>query len=316
MKKIILVGMDDVKLASIKAECPEAQYVACEDKKDTVLAHANGTHGLINCPRAEFTSGLIARLAPTLEWVHSGSAGVEDFMLPEFLVHSSVLTNGRVLQGPEIGDHALALLLSLTRCIAPLMRGGKMSDLSRPIELWGKTALVIGVGGLGANIAERAAGFGLKVYGLDHDYVPLYSFLEKLFLADELLQALPLADFVFMAAPHTHATHQWFGPEQFKAMKRGAYFVNVSRGKIVQTDALTMALQEGHLAGAGLDVTEPEPLPENHSLRKMQNVVITPHIAGLSEHNRDRSFALIKQNISRFLKGEPMLNIVNKKLGY
>ncbi len=118
------------------------------------------------------------------------------------------------------------------------------------------------------------------------------------------------------ASPHTSRSDPLFGNAEFEAIKEGAFFVNVSRGKTVNTDALTAALTRGQLSGAGLDVTDPEPLPADHPLRSMANVVITPHIAGLSEHNRDRAIELVRANVLRFIENEPLLNVVDKSLGY
>jgi len=180
----------------------------------------------------------------------------------------------------------------------------------------GKTAVVTGVGGIGLLIAERLAAFGTRVIGVDNDYIPMMSLFHDLIRTDQLHDVLPSADLVITAVPHTSRTGPLFGQDEFSLMKKGACFVNVSRGRTVDTTALTAALDSGHLAGAGLDVTDPEPLPEDHPLRLMSNVVLTPHTAGLSDCNRERAFNLMKENIAKFINKQPLLNVVNKKLGY
>ncbi len=188
--------------------------------------------------------------------------------------------------------------------------------MPRPLELRGKRLVTVGTGGIGMLVAERAVAFGMKVVGVNPDYVPMLSSFERVVPPEQLLEVLPEADVVVVAAPHTPASRRMFGRAQFEAMKPTAYFIAVSRGQLFDTEALTEALQSGQIAGAGIDVTDPEPLAEDHPLRQMRNVVITPHIAGLSEHNRERSFALIRANLERFVGGLPLYNVVDKALGY
>lgn len=313
---IMIVGLSDDKFREIERTTPDAEYIRVSDNADEIRAKASGINALIGCPRNVFSDDLLLHIGPELKWVHSGGAGIEDYITPGLINGPAEMTNGKILQGPEIADHAFGLLLALTRNIALALRGTKNALDQRPIELRGKNALVIGTGGIGILIAERARAFGMKVYGLDANYVPMLGFFENNYLPEDLHLALSQADVVFMASPHTNITDKLIGKQEFSSMKKGTYFINVSRGKIVDTEALVNSLESNHLAGAGLDVTEPEPLPENHILRTMSNVVITPHIAGLSENNRERSFTLMKQNIHRFVNGKPLLNIVNKNLGF
>ena len=174
----------------------------------------------------------------------------------------------------------------------------------------------MGVGGIGSQIAQRAHAFGMKVIGVDPKDLPLNPYVSKMVYPDRLDEVLPQADVVFISAPLTPQSEGMIGPKQFEEMKLGAYFIAVSRGKLYNTEALVKALDSGRLAGAGLDVTNPEPLPKGHALWKFENVIITPHIAGLSDQVQLRRIELIKENISRFVKGEPLLNVVDKQKGY
>jgi len=140
--------------------------------------------------------------------------------------------------------------------------------------------------------------------------------IDRWYVPECLSEVLSLADVVILSVPVTSRTKKMFGAKEFALMKPSAYFVNVCRGAIVDTEALTEALKQGRIKSAGLDVTDPEPLPVDHPLLNMENVVITPHIAGPSDNNRERSAELIRQNIERFVKGFPLINVVNKKLGY
>jgi D-2-hydroxyacid dehydrogenase (NADP+) len=156
----------------------------------------------------------------------------------------------------------------------------------------------------------------MKVTGVDPKDIPHSRDIEHVGQPEDLLALLPQADVVIMCAPHTRRSEGMMGAPQFAAMKKGAYFVNVSRGKTVSTDALVAALTSGHLGGAGLDVVDPEPLPGGHPLWQMTNVVITPHIAGRSDGEWDRRMDLITDNLQRFSKGLPLRHVIDKTEGY
>ena len=259
-----------------------------------------------------------------LRWVQTLSAGVEQVLHKsgsDVLANSEiVLTNNQIVQGPEIADHAMALLLAHTRFLPTyLQRQADENWQGRPytlVELNGKNALVIGMGGIGLQIAIRAWAHGMNVTGVDPEDIAYLPYVEKVVKPDMLDSVIGDADVVFMAAPHTPKSHRMIGPGQFEAMKRGAYFIAVSRGGTYDLDSLVKALDSKRLAGAGVDVTDPEPLPEGHALWKMDNVIITPHIAGRSDMDRGRMLGIVKSNIRRFADGLPLLNVVDKQKGY
>jgi phosphoglycerate dehydrogenase-like enzyme len=156
----------------------------------------------------------------------------------------------------------------------------------------------------------------MRVLGIDPKDIPFVNSIEKVGKPDELRAMLPSADVVFMCAPITPKTGLMFGAAEFALMRKGAYFINVSRGKIVDTQALLEAAQSNHLAGIGLDVTEPEPLPEEHPLWSLENVIITPHVAGRSDGIGQRRLQLYEDNLRRFAAGLPLRNVVDKQKGY
>jgi phosphoglycerate dehydrogenase-like enzyme len=197
-----------------------------------------------------------------LEWIQSSSAGVEGFLRVREIADSDVvLTNAKIIQGPEIGDHAMALLLN-------------------------------GLGGIGSQVAERAAAFGMRILAVDPKDIPYWSAVSYIGKPDELDALIPEADVIISCAPRTPETEKLLGAKQFELMKEGVYVINVSRGALIDTDALVTALQTGKVAGAGLDVTDPEPLPADHVLWQMPNVTITPHIAGYSDQVAARRLQL------------------------
>jgi phosphoglycerate dehydrogenase-like enzyme len=269
------------------------------------------------------TAEFLAR-AKRLVWVQAMSAGVDRLVGRPGIADRDevVLTNLRGVHGPAIADHAFALLLLLTRDLRPRLADqagrhwGRGDDVGTPIALKGRTMLVVGLGGIGSEIAERARGFGMRVIATRRSDAPAPPGIEKVGRPDELLALLPEADVVAICVPLTAETEHLFGARAFAAMKPGAWLINIARGKIVDTDALVAALAEHRLAGACLDVTDPEPLPAASPLWAMENVVITPHVASDARITDQRALALLKENLRRFAAGEPLLNVVDKKAGY
>ncbi len=264
------------------------------------------------------------RAGKKLKWVQTRSAGVERVLHlsggNDLRDSNIVLTNNQVVQGPEIADHAMAMLLALARDLPRYMRQqSEETWRSRPlnaIELNTKTAVVIGVGGIGTQIAIRAWAHGMKVIGVDPEDIPFVPYIEKVVKPDQLNDILPEADVVFMAAPHTPLSHKMIGPAQFDLMKKGSWFIAVSRGGTYDLGGLVKALDSKKLAGAGVDVTDPEPLPKGHALWKFNNVIVTPHMAGRSDLDSGRMNGMIKENIRRFAEGLPLINVVDKHKGY
>ena len=266
----------------------------------------------------------LVKAGEKLRWVQTLSAGVERVLHKsgsDALANSDiVLTNNQIVQGPEIADHAMALLLAHTRFLPTYMqRQSEENWQGRPytlVELNGKNALIVGMGGIGLQIAIRAWAHGMNVVGVDPEDIAYLPYVDKIVKPDMLDSVIGDADVIFMAVPHTPASHKMIGPSQFDAMKQGAYFIAVSRGSTYDLNALVKALDSKKLAGAGVDVTDPEPLPKGHALWKMDNVIITPHIAGRSDMDRGRMLGIVKANIQRFADGMPLYNVVDKQKGY
>ena len=302
----------------LKAKYPALHLITYHDVAEA-KAHAAEAEGIIGTPSADFLEA-----APKLRWVHNYSAGVEEVVgLPGIKEGRVTLTSLKIYQGPEIADHALALLLHLTRNIGLFEAAGKEGKWLKNakeglplIELRGRTVLIIGLGGVGTQVAERVHAFGMKVLATDEKDVPLMSIVDYVGKPDELHELLPKADVVISCVPLTPKTQKLMGSTEFGLMKQGSYFVNISRGKIVDTSALLNALKDGKLAGAGLDVVDPEPLPADHPLWKLSNVIVTPHVAGISDVRQDRQRTLVLDNLSRFASGRPLKNQVDAAKGY
>jgi phosphoglycerate dehydrogenase-like enzyme len=266
----------------------------------------------------------MVRAGKKLRWVAVRSAGVERVLHlsggNDLRDSNIILTNNQIVQGVEIADHAMAMLLSLTRNIPKYIKmreNGKWNaNREGLVELNGRTAVVIGVGGIGSQIAIRAWAHGMKVIGVDPEDIPWSPFVTRVVKPDLLDEVIPQADVVFISAPHTEKSHKMMGPKQFELMKNGSYFIAVSRGGIYDLPSLVKALDSKKITGAGVDVTDPEPLPEGNSLWKFENAIVTPHIAGRSDKDAARMNDTIKENIRRFVDGRPMINVVDKKKGY
>jgi phosphoglycerate dehydrogenase-like enzyme len=287
--------------------------------RQSALEHAAEAHGA----DARFaTSEFIAR-APHLVWVQAMSAGVDHILESGPLAKSDriVLTNMRAVHGPAIADHAMAMLLTLTRNMkahaANQAAGRWEGDAGgHPIALQGRTMLVVGLGGIGTEIAQRAHGFGMHVIATRRTAAPAPAYVERVGGPDALAAMLPEADVVAICVPLTGETRGLMRAREFAAMKPGAYLINIARGPIVDTGAMMESLRSGRLAGACLDVTDPEPLPADHPLWHMDGVVITPHTAAEAELTRERRWSLLCENIRRFGAGEPLLNVVDPRAGY
>ena len=318
-KRVVVTGASGAEVKELQAAAPLARIVSVSGDAE-VRREIAEADGFIGSPTPE-----LMRIGKKLKWVQVGSAGVDNIRFPELIRSDVTLTNCKIIQGPEIADHAFALLLSLTRSLRELIPRMSREEWplrefqtpeKRPIELNGKTALIIGMGGIGTQIAQRAHAFGMVVYGVDPKDISLTYFVKSVHPPDQLRELLPKADVIFISTPHTPESEKMIGPEEFRLMKQGAYFIVVSRGKTYDGNALVKALDEKHLAGAGLDVTDPEPLPKGHPLWKFENVVITPHLAGTSDGLRARQMYVFKENVRRFSENKPLIHVVDKQKGY
>ena len=319
-KKVVFTSqlrLSESDIRELRAAAPSLNIVfPSRESLDAEIADADAIVGGIN--REQFLS------AKKLKWMQATSAGVENYLtnIPELRNSPVTLTNMKIVQGIEIADHAFALLLGLTRRIDVAVKDRetetwrRLADYGPPLELHGKTAVIIGVGGIGMQIAVRAKAFGMRVIGVDPKDIPYTPFLDRTVWPDRLDTVLPEADVLFISAPHTPQTDRMIGAEQFARMKKGVLFIAVSRGKLYDNMALVEALKSGQVAAAGLDVVDTEPLPKGHPLWKTGRVIITPHIAGRSDEEGPRYFAIYKENLVRFANGEPLRHTVDKEKGY
>jgi len=290
------------------------KFIDGEDE-NKILSKIHLADALINCPRKYFNKNLLIK-AKKLKWLHTSSAGVDEYLIPELIKSNITFTNGKIIQGPEIADHAIGLLLCITRNLHFYIKNVYKKINQRPIELKGKTCGILGLGGIGLCIAERLKRFDMKIVGISEELIPLLSFVDEFYTSEKLLEVLPKLDVFICTAPLTKNTFNLIDEKHLKKMKKGSVFINVSRGEVVKTSALLKNNLYLKFRGVGLDVTNPEPLSKNHKLNNLNNVILTKHSAGHSDKNRERAYDLIVLNIKRFLKNKHLLNIVDKVKGY
>lgn len=312
-------------------ECDEArrERIAslCEGKLEPVFltAEDRGTSSLIEQAEVVFGEPSAEELlqADKLRWLQLSWAGADSFLPPLKNRENVILTNASGAYGVTIAEHAIAMLLALARHLPAYgrrQRQGIWQDLGSEWGLAGKTALILGVGDLGTQLALRLRSFGMHIVGLCRNARAAQPPFDKLITAEELDEVLPRADAVFGCLPGTARTAGLLSIERLNAMKRDAILINVGRGSLLRPDDLAQVMVEGRLFGAGLDVLDPEPLPKEHPLWGMENVIITPHVAGIAYGHliatSDRIWELFLDNLQRYLAGEELRNQVNLTEGY
>lgn len=314
--ELTLPDITEEQLAAIQRAAPEATIVVVRSRAE---AHEH-------YPDAEVILGTIDRQefgrAKKLRWLHAVAAGVDALLFPEMVESEVLLTSEKALVGEHLADHAFALLLALTRQLRRSILEGPRSWASRlamrraMIELSELTMGVVGLGGTGRAVARRARAFGMEVIAVDAEPVPPSPDVAALWGMDRFFDLLSQSDAVVICCPLTAATRGLFDQRAFEAMKPTAYLINVTRGPIVDDGALVAALREGRIAGAGLDVTPIEPLPPDHPLWEMPNVVITPHTAGASQKRAQRNIERFVENLRRYRLEQPLEGLIDKRKGY
>lgn len=271
----------------------------------------------------QFTSEAFLNAAPNLRWIQTLNAGINNLPFQLLLDRGITVTNAANVYGPNMADHSLGLMLTLSRQLRVIDRyqaeHGWMAKKPRPVpgELGGQTLLIVGLGGIGLETARRAAAFGMKIIATrTHTDRPVPDFIDELHPPGALHELLPRADWVDICVPLTPRTRDLIHDREFALMKEGAYLICVTRGGIINSDALVRAVENGKLSGVGLDATDPEPLPPDHPLWNFENVIITPHASGQASAAFDRLREVCVDNVHRFLSGKQLRNIVNLELQY
>ncbi|MBI2804050.1 MAG: D-2-hydroxyacid dehydrogenase [Planctomycetes bacterium] len=341
MKLVLSPPVSVERLTKVVAAAAPMQVVNTRDEQHAAaeIVDADALFG--------YLTPALLKAATRLRWAQSPTASMEKYLFPELTASPVIVTNMRGIFSDVIADHVFGFILCFAKNFHIYLRQqtqGVWHMLGRPpgelpgyggpgevhpsdcaaITLADCTLAVIGLGGIGAETARRGLAFGMRVLGVDPRGNDLRagsvsdggasSLPIATFGPDQLADVLAQADFVVIAAPHTPETYKLFNRARIRQMKKSAYLINVGRGVIVDLADLTAALQAGEIAGAGLDVFEIEPLPGGHPLWRMENVIITPHCAAASPRVPERHLQTLLDNLRRFVAGEPLLNVVDKRM--
>lgn len=314
MKLVVVNKLSDEKIAALQEAVPGSVVEAYKSPKEALL-HVSDADALALWGFQNVEPFLQA--GPHIRWVHSLSDGVEKLLTPSMMERPIILTNSHGVHDRSVSEHTLALLLSWYRRIPDAVRHQSAHEWIRPkgISLFGKTILIVGFGGIGRAIAQRAKVFETKILAVKK-HLSDEMFADHVYTQEEIMDVLPKADVVIAALPSTPETENFFDEEKFKVMKKSALFINIARASVVDEPALIEALQNGTIAGACMDVFSKEPLPADHPFWSMDNVIMTPHIASMIPDFWDKLTKLLEMNYAAFARGEKLLNEVDKKKGY
>lgn len=259
--------------------------------------------------------------SPRLQWLQCNSAGVEPFLQPGVLHSKTLLTNATGAYGLAISEHMLGMLLEIFKKLhlyRDAQHQHQWQSLGQVRSIEGSTVLVLGMGDIGGEFARRVKALGAYVIGVRRTDARCPDYADEIHLTADLDQLLPLADVVAISLPGTRETAGLLDRRRIALMKEGAVVLNVGRGSIIDTEALCDALESGHLGGAGLDVTDPEPLPVEHRLWNIPNAVVTPHISGFYHlpETLERIIKISAANLKTYVQGAPLKNLVDFSTGY
>ena len=313
-KVLVVTDRDDPQLQML-GDVPHAivrdDRVLVEAAKDAeAILHWSGTRDQL---RAAFLA------SPGVRWVHSRWAGVDSLLFPELVESDVPLTNGSGVFSQSLGEFALAAILYFAKDFPRMLRNQR-AEKWEPFdvdEISAQTVGIVGYGDIGRAVARRAHAMGMRVLAVKRHFPdtpdPL---IEQFYHPEAMAEMLALCDYVVVAAPLTEETRHMMGEAQFAAMPAGAVVINVGRGPVIDQAALVRALEQGRIRGAGLDVFEHEPLPAGDPLWQMENVLVSPHTADHTKTWVDDAMRFFLVQYERFTKGEPLENVVNKRLGY
>lgn len=263
----------------------------------------------------------VFRTCPHMRWVHTRSAGVEGILFPELVESSVTLTNGTGTFSPSLGEFVLAAILFFAKDLRRMVRN-QVAGVWEPFDITpisNHTVGIIGYGDIGRAVASRVRPMGMRVLAIKRHVSPLNDpdeSVEQIYTPDRRIEMLSRCDYVVITAPLTSETRKMIGESELAALKPNAVIINVGRGPVIDQEALLGALSEGRIRGAALDVFDQEPLPKDHPFYKLENVLLSPHCADHTHDWLDRAMQLFIAQFERFLKGRPLLNVVDKKLGY
>ncbi len=315
MRIVLCYPVEQRHLDQIAAAAPEAELIDAGQEHIAEEIH----HADLFCGHAKVPMDWDRVVqAGRLRWIQSSAAGLDHCLVPSVVESNITITSASGVLADQVAEHAIALTCGLTRSLPVFFRAQQAREfIRRPTrDLTGSTVGIVGLGGNGRRLVEVLKPFRTRILATDWFPVDKPDEVEALWPADRLVDLLRAVDFVFLCAPLTPQTRGMLGRAELAQMKRGSFLINVARGPLVIERDLVESLESGHLAGAGVDVTQVEPLPTDSPLWDLPNVIITPHVGGQSRERIDQMTNFFCDNLRRYLAGQPLRNLVDKRLGF
>jgi len=323
MKKLsvmVLSDPDDPQL-SLLDELRETAHVAIGNSPDAFKNAAGSAAVIFNWSGSLSLIREVFLMSPAVRWVHSRSAGLERTLFPELIASDVIMTNGSGVFSPSLGEFALGAILYFAKDFRRMIRN-QMAGVWEPFDVLpisSQTVGIVGYGDIGRAVATRVQAMGMKVLAVKR-HAPAKSnsdpLADRIYGPDHLIEMLSRCDYVVVAAPLNAETTGMIGEAEFAAMKPTAVIINVGRGPVIDERAMIKALSDHKIKGAALDVFDEEPLPKSHPFYKLENVLLSPHCADHTPDWLDNAMRFFIAQFERFHHGEPLLNVVDKKLGY
>jgi phosphoglycerate dehydrogenase-like enzyme len=323
MKKnsvLVLSDPDDPQLSMLD-ELRETAHVAIGNSPDAFKNAAASAEVIFNWSGSLSLIREVFLMSPAVRWVHSRSAGLERTLFPELIASDVIMTNGSGVFSPSLGEFALGAILYFAKDFRRMIRN-QMAGVWEPFDVLpiaGQTVGIVGYGDIGRAVATRVRAMEMKVLAVKR-HVPEKSnsdpLADQIYSPDYLIEMLSRCDYVVVAAPLNAETLGLIGEAEFAAMKPSAVIINVGRGPVIDEHEMIKALSEHKIKGAALDVFDEEPLPKGHPFYKLENVLLSPHCADHTPDWLDNAMRFFIAQFERFRRGEPLLNVVDKKLGY
>jgi phosphoglycerate dehydrogenase-like enzyme len=317
---LVLADPDEPQIALLRQSLTGVKLVVGNSPEAFEGTAANAS-ALLNWSGSLELFRTVFRMCRNLRWVHSRSAGLDKALFPELSESSVPLTNGSGVFSAALGEFVLGAILYFAKDFRRMIRN-QMAGKWEEFDVWpvaGQSVGIIGYGDIGQATAARVRSLGMAVFALRRHVskaAPADVLVEKTFGPGQRAEMLSLCDYVVVSAPLTSETRGMIGAPEFAAMKRTAVVINVGRGPVIDEKALIDALATSRIKGAALDVFDQEPLPQGHPFYKLQNVLLSPHCADHTPDWLDNAMKFFLEQFERYRKGEPLLNVVDKKLGY
>ena len=317
---LVLANPTDTQLAMLQ-ELPPETSLAVGNSVEAFERAAPDADVIFNWGGSRELLREVFAMAPQVRWVHSKAAGLDTMLFPALIESPVPLTNGSGVFSQSLGEFVLAAVLYFAKDFRRMVRNqmaGRWEQFD-VVEVTGQTVGIVGYGDIGRAAATRLRAMGLRILAVRRQGPSLYNvdpLVDRIYSPDRRLEMIARCDYVVAAAPLTAGTRGLIGEAEFAAMKPNAVVINVGRGPVIDEAAMVRALTEGRIKGAGLDVFDQEPLPEGHPFYRLENVLLSPHCADHTADWQEQAMRFFLQQFDRYRTGEPLLNVVNKELGY